>query len=41
MIALLLVFAPNLLKNLPNTALAAVVIASAIGLFELVPNRAA
>jgi MFS superfamily sulfate permease-like transporter len=33
-IALLLVFAPSLLKNLPNTALAAVVIASAIGLFE-------
>jgi high affinity sulfate transporter 1 len=35
MIALLLVFAPNLLKNLPNTVLAAVVIASAIGLFEV------
>jgi MFS superfamily sulfate permease-like transporter len=35
MIALLLMFAPNLLKNLPNTALAAVVIASAIGLFEV------
>ena len=35
MIALLLVFAPDLLKNLPNTALAAVVIASAIGLFEV------
>jgi high affinity sulfate transporter 1 len=34
-IALLLVFAPSLLKNLPNTALAAVVIASAIGLFEV------
>jgi len=34
-IALLLVFAPGLLKNLPNTALAAVVIASAIGLFEI------
>jgi MFS superfamily sulfate permease-like transporter len=33
-IALLLVFAPSLLQNLPNTALAAVVIASAIGLFE-------
>ena len=33
-IALLLVFAPALLRNLPNTALAAVVIASAIGLFE-------
>ena len=35
MIALLLLFAPNLLRNLPNTALAAVVIASAIGLFEV------
>jgi MFS superfamily sulfate permease-like transporter len=34
-IALLLVFAPALLKNLPNTALAAVVISSAIGLFEI------
>ena len=34
-IALLLVFAPALLKDLPNTALAAVVIASAIGLFEV------
>ncbi len=34
-IALLLVFAPSLLKNLPNTALAAIVIASAIGLFEI------
>jgi high affinity sulfate transporter 1 len=34
-IALLLVFAPNLLQNLPNSALAAVVIASAIGLFEI------
>ena len=33
-IALLLLFAPTLLKNLPNTALAAVVIAAAIGLFE-------
>jgi high affinity sulfate transporter 1 len=33
-IALLLVFAPSLLQNLPNTALAAVVITSAIGLFE-------
>jgi MFS superfamily sulfate permease-like transporter len=38
-IALLLVFAPNLLENLPNTALAAVVIASAIGLFEIVDLR--
>jgi len=34
-IALLLIFAPSLLKNLPNTALAAVVISSAIGLFEI------
>jgi MFS superfamily sulfate permease-like transporter len=34
-IALLLVLAPGLLRYLPNTALAAVVIASAIGLFEL------
>jgi high affinity sulfate transporter 1 len=35
MIALLLVFAPQLLRHLPNNALAAVVIASAIGLFEI------
>ncbi len=34
-IALLLVFAPNLLQFLPHTALAAVVIASAIGLIEV------
>jgi high affinity sulfate transporter 1 len=34
-IALLLVFAPGLLQNLPSSALAAVVIASAIGLFEI------
>jgi len=34
-IALLLEFAPQLLRYLPNTALAAVVIASAIGLFEI------
>jgi len=34
-IALLLLLAPQLLQNLPNTALAAVVIASAIGLFEI------
>jgi MFS superfamily sulfate permease-like transporter len=34
-IALLLVFAPQLLRDLPNSALAAVVIASAIGLFEI------
>jgi len=34
-IALLLLLAPNLLRYLPNTALAAVVIAAAIGLFEI------
>ena len=34
-IALLLMLAPNLLQHLPNTALAAVVIASAIGLIEI------
>ena len=34
-VALLLIAAPNLLQNLPTTALAAVVIASAIGLFEV------
>jgi MFS superfamily sulfate permease-like transporter len=34
LIALLLVFAPQLLRYLPNPALAGVVIASAIGLFE-------
>jgi len=34
-VALLLVVAPNLLQSLPNSALAAVVIASAIGLFEI------
>ncbi|MNO53108.1 putative sulfate transporter [compost metagenome] len=34
-VALLLVVAPNLLQNLPTTALAAVVIASAIGLIEI------
>src|SRR5262245_10204487 len=33
-VALLLVFAPNLLEKLPSSALAAVVIAAAIGLFE-------
>jgi high affinity sulfate transporter 1 len=33
-VALLLVFAPNLLEYLPSSALAAVVIAAAIGLFE-------
>jgi MFS superfamily sulfate permease-like transporter len=34
-VALLLLVAPNLLQHLPATALAAVVIASAIGLFEV------
>ncbi len=34
-IALLLMLAPDLLQNLPHTALAAVVIAAAIGLFEV------
>jgi MFS superfamily sulfate permease-like transporter len=34
-IALLLMLAPNLLQHLPHTALAAVVIASAIGLVEV------
>jgi high affinity sulfate transporter 1 len=34
-IAVLLMFAPQLLQNLPHTALAAVVIAAAIGLFEV------
>ena len=34
-VALLLVMAPNLLKDLPNAALAAVVIAAAIGLVEV------
>jgi high affinity sulfate transporter 1 len=38
-IALLLVLGPNLLQHLPNTALAAVVIASAIGLFEVADLR--
>ncbi|WP_137822692.1 SulP family inorganic anion transporter [Pseudomonas sp. D(2018)] len=33
-VALLLLLAPNLLQHLPNSALAAVVIAAAIGLFE-------
>ena len=33
-VTLLLVVAPDLLQNLPTSALAAVVIASAIGLFE-------
>ena len=34
-IAVLLVFAPEILQDLPHTALAAVVIAAAIGLFEV------
>jgi high affinity sulfate transporter 1 len=38
-VALLLLIAPNLLQNLPNAALAAVVIASAIGLFEIADLR--
>ena len=38
-VALLLIFAPNLLQNLPNSALAAVVIAAAIGLFEFADLR--
>ena len=38
-VALLLMFAPNLLKNLPGSALAAVVIAAAIGLFEFADLR--
>jgi high affinity sulfate transporter 1 len=38
-IALLLVLAPDLLKDLPNAALAAVVIASAIGLIEVTDLR--
>ena len=38
-IGLLLVFAPALLQALPNTALAAIVIASAIGLFEVADLR--
>ena len=38
-IALLLLFAPALLQDLPNTALAAIVIASAIGLIEVTDLR--
>jgi MFS superfamily sulfate permease-like transporter len=38
-IALLLLLAPNLLQHLPTSALAAVVIASAIGLFEIADLR--
>jgi high affinity sulfate transporter 1 len=34
-VAVLLVFAPQLLRNLPNAVLAAIVISSAIGLFEI------
>jgi high affinity sulfate transporter 1 len=38
-IGVLLLVAPNLLRHLPNTALAAVVIASAIGLIEIADLR--
>ncbi|MBT9574044.1 SulP family inorganic anion transporter [Pseudomonas umsongensis] len=38
-VAVLLMVAPNLLENLPNSALAAVVIASAIGLIEVTDLR--
>jgi high affinity sulfate transporter 1 len=38
-VALLLVLAPDLLRNLPTSALAAVVIASAVGLFEFADLR--
>jgi high affinity sulfate transporter 1 len=38
-VALLLVFAPDLLKDLPSSALAAVVIAAALGLFEFADLR--
>jgi high affinity sulfate transporter 1 len=38
-IALLLLLAPALLQNLPTTALAAIVIAAAIGLFEIADLR--
>lgn len=38
-VAALLITAPNLLKNLPTTTLAAVVIASAIGLIEIADLR--
>jgi high affinity sulfate transporter 1 len=38
-VAVLLLFAPNLLKDLPSSALAAVVIAAAIGLFEFADLR--
>jgi MFS superfamily sulfate permease-like transporter len=38
-VALLLLLAPNLLRHLPQSALAAVVIAAALGLFELADLR--
>jgi MFS superfamily sulfate permease-like transporter len=38
-VALLLLLAPDLMRNLPTSALAAVVIASAIGLFEIADLR--
>src|SRR5208282_2920168 len=38
-VALILVLAPNLLKYLPSAALAAVVVASAVGLFEVADLR--
>jgi len=38
-VAALLIFAPNLLENLPTAALAAVVIASAVSLFEIADLR--
>ncbi len=38
-VALLLLFAPNLLEHMPSSALAAVVIAAAIGLFEFADLR--
>jgi high affinity sulfate transporter 1 len=38
-IALMLVFFPNLVRNLPDAALAAVVISAAIGLFEIAGVR--
>jgi len=39
MVAALLMYAPNLLENLPKAALAAVVIASAVSLFEVTDLR--
>ena len=38
-VAVLLVYAPHLIRNLPNSALAAIVIASAMGLFEFTDLR--